>query len=311
MRNIYQSILKEQSGIAMVLVALCMFMIIGFTALVVDVGGLYFEKSRLQKAVDSAVLGGAQVLKVSESAAENTGIELALDNGFTVVVEEVDTGANFIEIHKTVSKELTFARVLGINQTNVSATARAETLQTLIAGDGIIPVAIEQGDYSAGEPYTMHFQAGNPNNSSVSGNFGFLAIDGPGGNDLKEGIINGSTMEVSEDKLEWTKTGLSWGNVKEGFQTRIDQDADIINCQSYETADNTCSRVVTVPIVETFVDSTGKTLVRIIGFAAFWIEDVVPNGNDKAVVGRFIDYVRGGTFGAGENYGIYGVKLVN
>jgi hypothetical protein len=303
-------LLKNQSGSALILVALSMLMIIGFVAIVVDVGGLYFEKSRLQKALDAGVLGGAQVLKLSGATAKSTGIELALENGFSVTTDEVTTGTNFIEITKTVKKELTFARLLGFKQTDVRATARAETVQTLLAGDGIIPVALEQKEYKKGEPYTMHFQAGNPNNSSIKGNFGFLAIDGPGGNDLEEGIKHGSTLEVSEEFV-WTKTGLTWGKVRDGFKYRLAQDLNNVKCQSYQTADNSCSRVITVPIIETFSDAKGKSLVRIIGFAAFWIDSIDETGNDKGVTGRFIEHVRGGTFGTGEDFGIYGVKLVN
>ena len=330
MRRIYQSVvlLKKQSGSALILVALSMLMIIGFVAIVVDVGGLYFEKSRLQKALDAGVLGGAQVLKVSGATAKVKGIELALENGFSVTTDEVTTGTNFIEITKTVKKELTFARVLGFKQTDVSATARAETVQTLLAGDGIISVALEQKEYKKGEPYTMHFQAGNgkenekgkgseENNgsgnsedTSISGNFGFLAIDGPGGNDLEESIKHGSTLEVSEEFV-WTKTGLTWGKVRDGFKYRLAQDVNNVKCQSYQTADNSCIRVITVPIIETFSDAKGKSLVKIIGFAAFWIDSIDATGNDKGVTGRFIEHVRGGTFGPGEDFGIYGVKLVN
>ena len=75
MRRIYRSVsflFHDQSGVAKILVALSMFMIIGFTALVVDVGSLYFEKSSLQKSLDAAVLGGAQRLKVSETRSKSS-----------------------------------------------------------------------------------------------------------------------------------------------------------------------------------------------------------------------------------------------
>ncbi|MBS4200967.1 hypothetical protein KHA93_15120 [Bacillus sp. FJAT-49732] len=303
-------ILREQSGVSMILVALGMFMLIGFTAFVVDVGNLYFEKSRLQKALDAAVLAGAQRLKVSESEAENVAINIANQNGFTVTTDEVDTGANFIEIKKTVNKQLTFARVLGFSDSDVGAYARAETLETLIKGEGIIPVAMEDVVYNPGDSYTMHFQAGNPNNASVNGNFGFLAINGPGGSDLKEGIMHGANREINEE-FEYTKTGLSWGNVKSAFEYRIGQDNTKPHCSSYTTADQTCSRVVTVPIVETFQGANGKSMVKIVGFASFWIESVNPNGNNKSVIGRFIPTVGSGEFSEGENYGIFTVKLVN
>ena len=147
MRRIYQSmsfLYKEQNGVAKILVALSMFMIIGFTALVVDVGSLYFEKSSLQKSLDAAVLGGAQRLKVSEAEAKAVAIDLASKNGFAVTEGEITTGENFIEINKTVNKDLFFARILGFQNTDVSATARAELVKTLLKGDGVIPVGMKK-----------------------------------------------------------------------------------------------------------------------------------------------------------------------
>jgi len=308
--QIIARILKEQSGVSMILVSLGMFMLIGFTAFVVDVGNLYFEKSRLQKSLDAAVLAGAQRLKVSESEAENVAIDMANQNGFTVTTAEVDTGDNFIKITKIVNKQLTFARVIGFSDSDVAASARAETRDTLIKGEGIIPVALEKGVYSEGSPYTMHFQAGNPENASVNGNFGFLAINGPGGSDLKDGIMYGADREVNEE-FEYTKTGLSWGNVRSAFEYRISEDNDKPYCSSYDTADYTCSRVVIVPIVETFTGVDGKSMVNIVGFAAFWVENVDPTGSNKSVNGRFIEMVSPGEFGSGENFGISTVKLVN
>ncbi|RST70322.1 hypothetical protein D4T97_020235 [Siminovitchia acidinfaciens] len=310
MKRTLQSLLNEQKGTAMILVALCMFMLIGFTAIAVDAGALYFEKSRLQKALDAAVLGGAQRLKVSEADAESTAIDLAGKNGFTVSADEVTTGGNFIEINKTVNKDLTFARIFGKTSADVPASAKAVVSGRLKKGEGIVPVAIEDQEYVAGQSKVLHFQPGNPNNSPHSGNFGFLGLDGPGGKILREGIKYGSEKAVLEE-YEWTEPGLSWGNVKDAFQWRIDQDIGKSHCQSYATSDNTCTRIITVPIVESFEGADGKTMVKIVRFAAFWIESV----GQHEVKGRFIDIVDRGEFeevGEGEeDYGISGVKLVN
>jgi hypothetical protein len=309
-RKSYLLLLKEQSGVAMLLVAFCMFMIIGFTALVVDVGGLYLEKSLLQKALDAAVLGGAQELKISKDDASNEAIKLAEKNGFIVSENEVTTGTDFIDIQKTVTKDLTFARILGFSQTDISASARAETVQTLLKGDGVIPVAFERKVLESagfGEQYLMHSKPG----KNIRGNFGFLAIDGRGANILGDGITNGSKTPVEVGNSVETEPGLNWGKVREGFQDRITKDKGKLNCSSYQTADKTCKRIVTVPIIESWDDAHGRSGVKIIGFAAFWVEKVEPNGNDKAVIGRFIEFVSGGTFGPGEHFGIYGIKLVN
>lgn len=278
-------------------------MIIGFTAIVVDVGGLYVEKSRLQKALDAAVLGGAQALKISSDEAKSVGINLALENGFTVIEDEITTGTDFIEIHKTISKVLTFARVLGINQTDVRAIARAEIQGTLIKGDGFIPVGLDKKDYQTGALYALNAKPGEGN----SGNYGYLAIDGKGAVILGDGIKNGTTKTVEVGKIVETEPGQNWGKVEDAFNYRIEEDRKHnLNCSSYETADNTCNRVVIVPLIDTF-NVTGRSDVLVVGFAAFWIESISKHESR----GRFIEIVRGGSFGTGDNFGIYGVKLVN
>jgi hypothetical protein len=305
MRRIYHSIpflYKEQSGVAKILFALSMFMIIGFTALVVDVGSLYFEKSSLQKSLDAAVLGGAQRLKVSEPEAKAVAIDLAAKNGFTVTDGEVTTGDDFIEINKTVNKDLFFARIFGFHNTDVSAAARAELVQTLVEGDGVIPVGMEKKEYQKGGSYALNETPGN----GYSGNYRFLAIDGKGAPILEDGIRNGTKKTVEVGKFVETEPGMNWGPVKVAFEDRIGKDSKNPNCAIYEKTDNTCYRVVILPIVDTFNNGNGRHDVKVVGFAAFWIESI----SQHETKGRFIDLVTGGTFGPGEDFGIYGVKLV-
>ena len=303
MRKSSLLLLKKQNGVAMLIVALSLFMIIGFTALVVDVGGLYLEKSMLQKALDAAVLGGAQELKSSDEDAVNEAIKLAAKNGITITENEVTTGTDFIEIQKTVTKELTFARILGFNQTDINATARAEIKGALMKGDGVIPVGLEKIDYKKGASYALNDKPGEGN----SGNYGYLAIDGDGANSLGEGIKYGTKNAVEAGKEVNTEPGQNWGKVEEGFDFRLEEDKkNNSKCSLYETADNTCKRVVILPLIETF-DVNGKSDVMVVGFAAFWIESI----SKHEAKGKFIEIVRGGSFGPGENFGIYGVKLVN
>jgi len=294
--------LKEERGFTKIFVALSIVVLFGFTALVVDVGAIYFEKSQLQKALDAAVLGGAQHLKVSEEKAEETAISLALENGLTVKVDEVTTGGEFIEIEKTVSKELTFARILGFNEADIHAIARVELVQALVKRNGIVPIGLETGDFKKNEDYDMNFNPG----ESKKGNFGFLGLDG-GGSALEEAIKNGSKAEVKIGMSVPTETGLSWGNVKHAIEERIQRDATKTHCSSYETADNTCSRVIIVPLVDTFDDlSGGSGKVTIVRFAAFWIDSI----KGQTIKGRFIDYITSGIFEPGGETNIYGVKLV-
>ncbi|WP_028784983.1 TadE/TadG family type IV pilus assembly protein [Thalassobacillus devorans] len=309
--NLFVRYKEEESGNALILVALSMVMICGFVALVIDGGSLFFEKSKLQKSLDAAVLAGAQKLQTSQFQAEAVAIEVAQKNGITLNGSDIETGNDYIQVTKSVTKNLSFATVLGIPSADVAALAKAKVGGKLQRREGIVPVGIESEEFSTEAPYTMHFQPSNKENEPVSGNFGFLDIDTNNQSTLRDGIQDGVEMKISEEMHEWTNTGLKWGQVDQGFQHRINEDADEGRnyCSSYESADDSCERVVIVPIVESYEGSNGKTLVKIIGFASFWIQSV----EQHEVVGRFINTVTFGEFSDVDDestYGISGVKLV-
>lgn len=58
-RDLHRS---QESGSTIIIIALAMTALLGLTALVVDVGYLYIERSRLQNAADAAALAGARDL---------------------------------------------------------------------------------------------------------------------------------------------------------------------------------------------------------------------------------------------------------
>ena len=71
--------LKNQKGATLVLVTLFMLVLLGFVGLVIDVGNLYMERSRMQTAVDMAALAGAPNLP--DHGAIKVAQENIKDNG--------------------------------------------------------------------------------------------------------------------------------------------------------------------------------------------------------------------------------------
>jgi Flp pilus assembly protein TadG len=121
-----RNILKDEKGVAAVVVALVMTVLIGFTAFVVDIGVVALGKQKLQNAIDAASLAGAQDLPNTSAAtiAANNYIQL---NGY----QPSDISITFsdsnhkIHISGTKGASYTFARVFGFTQTTVSAHAVA------------------------------------------------------------------------------------------------------------------------------------------------------------------------------------------
>ncbi|MCG7344137.1 Tad domain-containing protein [Sporosarcina sp. ACRSL] len=304
--------LKDESGVAKILVALSIIVLLGFTALVIDVGAIYFEKSRLQKALDAAVLGGAHRLLVSEEEAKTTAISLALKNGYDVVDDskEMSTGNYFIEIEKKVNKEMTFARVLGVNSTDINAVARAELLYSaLVQKGGIVPIGLEDGKYdlSHGNEFALNLD----NANKINGNHGFLSLDGRGEDSWEDAVKYGSKSVFAIKDQIYPEPGNLGGNVYNAFNYRIKLDEnnpDKTYCNNFETADNSCSRVVLVPIVSEFPNGRSDK-VEIRHFAAFWLSGFEGKHNN-IVKGVFMNYVTSGTFDdKGTKTNIYRVKL--
>src|ERR1700722_19670100 len=76
---------KDESGQAIVLVAVSMAALIGFLALAVDVGGLFRDKRNLQIAADGAAMAAAldYLYYGSTTSAQAAGQAAATANGVT------------------------------------------------------------------------------------------------------------------------------------------------------------------------------------------------------------------------------------
>ncbi|WP_316571645.1 Tad domain-containing protein [Neobacillus sp. YIM B06451] len=296
-------ILRNENGNVMVIVAVFMIVLLGFTAMVVDVGSLYLEKSKLQKALDAAVLAGAKELLNGEAKAKTAAIDIAKKNGVILVEEDFDVEPfKYIKAPKTIDKSLFFAKVIGLNNANVSASSKAQLEGGLIKKEGVVPLGIKEDQYKVGENYSLK------SSESINGNFGYLELVGDK-RTLRDQIIGGAELEVSENLFGWTDPGEKWGQVVQGFESRIAKDNGIVKCQSFTTADDSCQRVIIVPMVKE-VKLEGKTKVEIVGFAAFYITRVVNDKGDKIVEGKFIQTYTVGEFGGEKDYGIYKVSLV-
>ncbi len=118
---------KNQKGTAAVMTAIMMTVLLGFCALVVDIGGVSLERSRLQSAVDSAALAAAQDLP-DTSAASATASDYLVSNGF----DGASVNISFASLNRQItvevvqSAEYAFAGVLGVSSTDVKASATAQ-----------------------------------------------------------------------------------------------------------------------------------------------------------------------------------------
>ncbi|MRH44308.1 hypothetical protein GH741_16820 [Aquibacillus halophilus] len=315
--NKIKKFFQRENGNALVIMALALVVLLGFVALAVDAGRVYSQKASLQKALDSAVIGGAQVLLEGGGDPEAKAIDISTKNSFVLGDSEVVSDVNSVTASKETTVPMTFARVLGINSKKVSAVAEAE-IKLLTAGIGITPIAVEK-DAIPGETNLKCGSTG-----TYSGNCGYLDIDTTGASGLAEAIINGVEISITDDVVfADTETGQKWGPVKDAFQDLIDKDEGhngkgypgIPLCNSFDTFDQSevaCNRVIYIVVVDTFKDVTGKDVVEIVGFAQYWLDEVI--NSTKSVTGKFIKQISveniNEEVGSHEDYLLKTVKLV-
>lgn len=126
---------KGESGQALILAALLMAVLMGFVALTIDIGLFLQEKRHLQNAADAAALAAVAELPDDPGMAVSKALEWAAKNGYdnadpnvTVTADTPYQGSpSKIKVTITHSaRPFIFARALGLDFVDISATAAAE-----------------------------------------------------------------------------------------------------------------------------------------------------------------------------------------
>ncbi len=300
MKKIY----KEEKGTVTLLVAFMMVIFIGLSAVVIDGGNLYLKKSTLQKAVDAAVLAAAQELPTDRDQAmvevrtvfeknkvQPLNVNISFYNHYTM-----------IKISAVERVKLFYGGFFGYENVEVNANASVQ-LQTLASAKGTVPLGVEKAlNLQFGEK--TYLKVGD----STVGNFGALALTGPGAKNYEEDLKDGYDFELLIGEKLATQTGNIVGPTQRAINHRINSCS--INNATYDHYPSDCPRVVTVPVFESVrTDQNQIKEVKVVGFASFFIEGFTENEND--VVGRFIENTISGAMDpTAKNYGTYSFKIV-
>jgi Flp pilus assembly protein TadG len=148
MNNIFKKI-KDESGQALVIVALSTVVLFGATALSVDLGMAYNAKAELQAAADAAALAGAQDLpnaNVAKQSAENYAGFNNVEAENVTAVSPYAGNSKLIEVTCTREVEYYFAKFLGFDSKVIVARAVA-TKEASWIGDALPFINLDD-DYS-------------------------------------------------------------------------------------------------------------------------------------------------------------------
>lgn len=328
--GIPRKLLCEESGSAAVVTAVILSVLMVFSALVVDWGAFFAKAGVLQNALDSAALAA-----VLELPADNTGtaewaaataeaVTYADLNGISVTSADItpiyrdnDTGKPIIGLRVTQSAtvEYYFAKVIGIDTGTVTRAASA-SLESVSGVKGAIPLCVP----AASLRYAL--DNGTVTNLIIkcSTDTGFLGIDATGtqgwfGALDYEGSSGASTYAdllaigydgtLSVGQLVQVENGNMSGPTLDGFTRRYSQCTDGCTAENY-TPD--CPRLCFIPVVEV----VGSKEVKIVSFAAFFLESCGGSGNNSYITATYIaPYVVSdpGSGESGQDFGMYAAKL--
>ena len=291
-------ILREQRGSVVVIVAFAMVCLLGFAALVVDVGQLYMTRAQLAAEADSSALGGAVKLPEGTSQALAAAQWYATSNGQPgdTVSTTIGGGNTSLTVNVSRTVNLLFAQVLGFVTKNVTASATA-TVTAVGSADGVVPFGVVWDNYVFGQQVKLKVGGGDGD----TGNYGALALGGKGGKNYTENIQDGYEGTLSVGQWVTTETGNMAGPTDTGVDYRVKRDPDA----TYDTVRPDSPRVIVVPVLESF-NVNGRGEVHIVGFATFFLEGSVKG----EVTGRFVrTYSNKTSPGNGTNYGFFNIRL--
>ena len=305
--------IKNEKGSVTILFALFITVLIGLVGLAVDFGYAVLKDLQLTNAIDAATLAAAQDLD-DTTAATLTAQEYLQKNGIdpsTVTITFSDENHS-IRLVSSNTVNNRFMKILGINTSDIGASAKATINPATSVSSGIKPFGVVDFDVNSPENFGAEFtlKTGDPTDEDYGpGNFGALALGDTGAANLLENAINGynGTIEIGQE-ID-TEPGNIVSIINPIRELLATDDTTFEDYDANSLPEDSI-RMWVVPMVETF-EVNGRTFVKVTGFAMFFIEEIGKQSGHTEITGRFVRGIVPGDSGeTQDNYGVYAVKLV-
>jgi hypothetical protein len=298
-------LIKCEEGAVLVMVATGMAVLLGFLALVADVGFLYLNRVQLVNAADAAALAGVWHLPEDPGEAKAVAREYALTNGRAddeIQIQTVD-GDRGLQVRINRQVDLFFARVMGIDRGRVGAAATAR-IWGLAGARNIVPLGVVEQNFEFGHEYVLKAGSITPG-APYTGNYGALSLGGRGAKVYENNLKNGYTGFLRVGDRVYTEPGNMVGPTRKGVEDRTSR----CNHGGFESCIVTvgCPRVVVVPIIDRLNVPGKSEQVTIVGFAVFYLQGF----KSGEITGRFIRRLVDGEKGDVPDFGAMVAALVD
>ena len=270
-----------------------MAVLIGFTALAVDGGYMYFRHTKLQDVADASALAAARQLAATAGittqkkvAAFNAALKCVQLNGFSTndvsgfafdvsdgdemghIAVSFPAGISEARVDFNLTASTFFAKAVSVDEAPLRVTAIAE----IIRHDGstetadLVPVAFFHGTYTVGTEVEMTLTPGD----GVKGNYGFLNYGCS--SHFAEYLADGYSGTIGMGDVVETYPGVTHGQVKHALADRLAGCTQGCTMTPAIHIEEPCPRVVVVPMVSGFHETCGRSTVTVTGFVKVFIE---------------------------------------
>jgi Flp pilus assembly protein TadG len=288
-----------ERGQAIVLMVLALVVLLGMSAMVLDVGSWFRDQRRLQGTADAAALAGAQQLPGSPSGAQTMALNYANQNGGDVLGSDITVGTlyqpdDIIDVTAKKNSPGFFSSVLGIMNANITATARARVgppaqaqyvaPMVVFCDHPLIQNCNGNNTPTFGQPTSMRY-----NPMGAPGAFGMLDLANAGGNTgnstIASWILNGYP--------NYLPLGLYDSNPGANFNS-----ANIASALNARIGTE-----LLFPVFKTLNGGGSNAQYDIIAWIGFHLNSWSAQGTNAQLDGYFTQYIAHGILVTGGNGG--------
>ncbi len=304
--------LGRERGQVVVLAVFLMMSLLGFAALVLDVGSWFRGSRHVQQIADAAALAGAQALPYDPSSAQALALQYAKQNGDSADVNASDISfksqvvANDTIVVTAHENEPGFlAKLFGINSVNIRITAAAVT-EAPSAARFVAPIAVNRKHpmlQCSPPPCTGSTQVTladlhKPGSGNAAGSFSLLdLIQGDNGN------AGASTV------AGWMTSGYDQ-NMPLGTYTAVPS-AEFNNSQFQAALSSELGKEVLLPVYNPPVIEGGSNAqFNIVGWVGFVPTSTGGGGSSAAVNGHFTRFIAQGLQASDGSQSDFGARVI-
>jgi Putative Flp pilus-assembly TadE/G-like len=306
---------KNERGQAFVLTVLAITVLLGMTALVLDVGAWFRTKRQLQATADAAALAGAQKLPAEPTSAKTLALDYADQNGGGVLgddvtVESSKSANDTISVKAKRQDSGFFSRLFNVDVVDVGASAKARIgLPSQVRYAAPMVVSCEH-------EYIHHCEEPDPSPiiPSPETTLSFDPMGAPGAFGMLNFNGDTGTLGASEEAT-WIRQGYdAWLDVPQYY--RSDPGAKFASGGNVQAALNfRQNSVLLFPVFKPPLLGQGQNAQYwIIGWIGFRLDSYDVQGHSASLTGHFTEFLAQGILSrsgsAAPNFGVKSIELI-